>query len=205
MKRWAGIIALLLFSAVALFAQQTEEDKLPPLFKERRRSGKVMFSGDQAQREISRERLSHSNAIFAKWGGKPCPVFACKDLNGKEWTNKKIRGKVTLINFWHSGSAPCIREIPWLNKLMRKYPQVNFLACTFNTPAQIEKVVAEASFLYPQLAEGAALWQAFGVTLSPTTILLDEEGKVVTVVTGTHDALKRTVESKLKELHKESH
>lgn len=205
MKRLAGIIALLLLPAVGLFAQQAQEDKLPPLFKERRRSGKVMFSGEQAMREISRERLNHSTAIFEKWGGKPCPMFAGKDLNGKEWTNEKIRGKVTLINFWHSASAPCIREIPWLNKLMRKYPQVNFLACTFNTPAQIEKVITETSFLYLQLADGAALWQAFGVTLSPTTILLDEEGKVVTVITGTNDALKRTIESGLKDLHKESH
>lgn len=205
MKKFAGILLLLLsLPMVAVFAQEQgeQEDKLPSLLKERR-SGKVMFNREQAVREINRERLNHSNAIFTKWGGKPCPTFACKDLGGKEWTNEKIRGKVTLINFWHSESAPCVREIPWFNKLMRKYPQANFLACTFNTSEQIKEIVTGTPFLYSQLADATALWKLFGVTLSPAMILLDEEGNVVTVVTGVSDALKRTVEARLKELHKE--
>lgn len=203
MTKFARILfSFLMLPTVALFAQGEHGEKLPPLLKERR-SGKVMFNREQAVREINREKLNHSSAVFAKWGGKLCPAFAANDLEGREWTNEKIRGKVTLINFWHSESAPCVREIPWFNKLMRKYPQANFLACTFHTPEQIKKVVTETPFLYPQLADATALWNLFGVTLSPTMILLDEEGRVTTVVTGVGDALKRTVEAKLKELHKE--
>lgn len=201
MKKFAGILVWLLLSVVTVFAQVQQEEKLPPLFKERR-SGKVMFSREQAMREINRERLEHSNAIFMRWGGKLCPVFACKDLEGKEWTNANIRGKVTLINFWHTGAAPSIREIPWLNKLAEKYPRANFLACTFNTPAQIKKIVEETSFLFPQLTEAKAVWQAFGVDISPTAIILNKEGKVFAVVTGANDSLKRAIEEKLKEAYK---
>lgn len=203
MKTFASIIVLLLLSVGTAFAQEEQGEKLPPLFKERR-SGKVMFDAEQARREISNMRLAQSNAIWAKWGEKPCPVFAFKDVQGKEWTNENIRGKVTLINFWQVNCGPCIREMPWLNKLMEKYPEANFLGCTYNTPAQIKRLVAETPFLYPQLTDEAiALWQAFGVEASPTTIILDKEGKVFAVITGVNDALKRAIESKLKEALKE--
>lgn len=203
MKKIVGMMLLLLVCVASASAQEEKNEKLPPLLKEKR-NGKVMFDADQARREISRMRLAESNAIWTKWGEKPCPVFAFKDTEGKEWTNENIRGKVTLINFWHVNCGPCIREMPWLNKLMEKHPQVNFLGCTFNTPAQIEKLVAQTPFLYPQLTDEAiGLWQAFGVELSPTTIILDKEGKVFAVVTGVSDVLKRTIEAKLKEANKE--
>lgn len=201
MKTFASIIILLLLSLVTAFAQEEQGDKLPPLFKERR-NGKVMFSREQAVREINRERLEHTNAILTKWAGKPCPVFACKDLKGKEWTNETIRGKVTLINFWHSGSGPCIREMPWLNKLMEKYPRANFLACTYNAPTQIKKIVTETPFLYSQLANAIAVWHAFGVELAPTTVIIDQEGKVLAVITGIGDGMKRKIEAKLREVYK---
>lgn len=201
MKRLAGIIILFLLPCATMFAQEERVDKLPPLFKERR-NGKVMFDREQAVHEVNRERLEHSKAILAKWEGKPCPVFACKDLNGKEWTNETIRGKVTLINFWHSGSGPCVREMPWLNKLMEKNPQANFLACTYNTPAQIKKIVVDTPFLYTQLASAISVWHAIGVELVPTTIIIDKEGKVFAVVTGFNDGMKRKIETKLKEANK---
>lgn len=194
----ALLLFLLFAGTVVAYAQ---DDKLPALLKERR-SGKVMFDKEQAMQEIKRQRLAQSDAIWKKWGEKACPVFSYKELNEKEWTNENIRGKVTLINFWHINCGPCIREIPWLNKLMEKYEDVNFLACTFNDATQAKGVVEKTGFLYSQLTNAMSLWHAFGVDISPVTIILDKEGKVVAVVTGINDSLKRVIESKLKEANK---
>lgn len=57
-------------------------------------------------------------------------------------------------------------------------------------------------FLFSQLTDALSLWQAFGVVISPTTIILDKEGKVFAVITGMNDSLKRVIESKLKEANK---
>ncbi|MEG2331075.1 MAG: TlpA disulfide reductase family protein [Bacteroides sp.] len=195
MKKMLGTFCLLILFVPILRAQT---DKLPALLKEKR-SGKVMFNRDNAIDEIKRQRLAHSSTIWDRWGGKPCPVFAYKDLNGVLWTNENIRGKVTLINFWHTEGAPCIRQIPWLNKLLEKFSDVNFIACTFNDAAQIKKVVEQTPYLYHQLTDALPLFQEFGIVIMPTTIILDKEGKVFAVVTGTNDTLKHTIEAKLKE------
>lgn len=200
MKKIAGLIGLfLLFASAVVYAQN---DKLPALLKERKRSGKVMFNQEQAIEEIKRQRLAHSDAIWKRWGAMPSPTFSYKDLKGKEWTDEVLLGKVTVINFWHINCGPCIREIPWLNKLQKKHEDVNFLACTFNDATQVRVTVEKTPFLYSQLTDAISLWHTFGVVISPTTIILDREGKVFAVVTGMNDSLKRVIESKVKEANK---
>lgn len=200
MKKIIGFISLFLLFAGAIVAQEPKKE-LPAILKSNRK-GKVVFDKDQAVREVNRARLAHSDAVWAKWGDKPCPPFAYKDMEGHLWTNETIKGKVTLINFWHFWCGPCIREMPWLNKLPEKYPDANFLSCTFNEASQIKKLVEKTPFLYHHLTDALALWKAFGIEISPTTIILDKEGRVFAVITGTNDTLKRAVESKLKEVYK---
>ena len=195
MKKIASTFCLLMLFGNILCAQT---DKLPALLKEKK-SGKVMYNRENAVEEIKRQRLAHSNAIWAKWGGKPCPTFAYKDLNGVLWSNETVQGKMTLINFWHAESAPCIRQIPWLNKLLVKFPKVNFIACTFNDAAQIKEGVEQTPYLYHQLTNALPFFQAFGIVIMPTTVILDEHGKVYAVVTGTNEGIKHTIETKLKE------
>lgn len=191
-----------MFLLFAVAVAHAQDDKLPALLKERKRSGKVMFSKEQAMEEIKRQRLSHSDAIWKRWGAKPSPTFAYKDLKGTEWTHETVRGQVTLINFWHINCGPCVREIPWMNRLQKKHEDVNFLACTFNDAPQIRAAMEKTPFLFSQLTDALSLWQAFGVVISPTTIILDKEGKVFAVITGMNDSLKRVIESKLKEANK---
>lgn len=201
-KRIGVMWWLLLFASIIAYGQ---EDKLPALLKERKRSGKVMFNKEQAMEAINHQRISHSEAIWQRWGEKPSPMFAYKDLDGKKWTNELVRGKVTVINFWHINSGPCLREAPWLNRLQEKHEDVNFLACTFNEVSQIIGAIEKTPFLLPQLTDAISLWHAFGVVISPTTIILDKEGKVFGVVTGVNDSLKRMVELKLKAAKKSSY
>ncbi|MEG1564544.1 MAG: TlpA disulfide reductase family protein [Bacteroides sp.] len=196
MRRKIGIwLLLLLFVGAA----QAQEEKLPSLLKETK-SGKVMFSSEKAKEEMKLQRLAQDRAVWAKWGGKPCPVFSLTDLNGRLWSNESVRGKVTLINFWQVTGGPCMREIPWLNKLCEKYPELNFLACTLNDAAQVKAALAKVPFLFCQLTDALPLWHAFGIVIVPTAILLNSKGNVQAVFTGTNDSLKREVEDRLKEL-----
>lgn len=61
-----------------------------------------------------------------------------------------VAGRPMVLNFWYTGCGPCIREMPELNKWMEVYPDVTYLATTFDSAAQIKKIVEEPSFpLYP--------------------------------------------------------
>ena len=45
-------------------------------------------------------------------------MFKVKTIGGKRLTLAELQGKVVVINFWFIGCAPCISEMPALNKLV---------------------------------------------------------------------------------------
>lgn len=67
------------------------------------------------------------------------PDFKAATINGDTIELKKLRGKVVVINFWFIGCAPCIAEIPALNKLAEEYESedVVFIAFSENTKKAI--------------------------------------------------------------------
>lgn len=53
----------------------------------------------------------------------PMPDFAFSDVEtGQEDHLANYTGKVIVINFWATWCAPCLTEIPDLNRLQREYP-----------------------------------------------------------------------------------
>ena len=62
-----------------------------------------------------------------KWVGKPFPDFKVKDTTGRVWTKADIIGKPFVLNYWHTGCRPCIKEMPELNEWMKICPDVTYL------------------------------------------------------------------------------
>ena len=58
--------------------------------------------------ELSKEKKNISDLIF-------------KDHQEKEISFSEFRGKVLLVNFWATWCAPCIKEIPSLDRLKSKF------------------------------------------------------------------------------------
>ena len=57
--------------------------------------------------ELSKEKKNISNLIF-------------KDYQEKEISFSEFKGKVLLVNFWATWCAPCIKEMPSLDRLKSK-------------------------------------------------------------------------------------
>ena len=47
--------------------------------------------------------------------------FTLKDLDGKAWTLKDLKGSVVLVNFWATWCPPCRKEMPDLDALHRRF------------------------------------------------------------------------------------
>ncbi len=62
---------------------------------------------------------------------KPLPDFSATGISGKNWTNKDLLGKVTLINFWYIGCLPCMSEAPYLSALKDSISDKNFQLISF--------------------------------------------------------------------------
>ena len=47
--------------------------------------------------------------------------FTSKDINGNEFTLSSLRGKWVVLDFWGSWCGPCIKEIPHIKEIWKRY------------------------------------------------------------------------------------
>jgi thiol-disulfide isomerase/thioredoxin len=121
-------------------------------------------------------RLDRSHA------GEAAPATGFEDPDGAPASLADFRGKPVLLNLWATWCAPCIKELPTLDKLSRQpgAPQVVALSqdmqphATVATFLQKRRIALEA-FQDSDMAMSSAL----GVNILPTTILYGADGKEV--------------------------
>ena len=109
-----------------------------------------------------------------------------KDTNGNEVDTKLFRGKYTLVVFWASWCGPCRRENPDLNKLYSVYKNRGFEMIGVSIDADAEEwkeAIHNDRLSWIQLLDPAAtrseLLKFYGIGGIPSTILLDDQGKIV--------------------------
>ena len=94
---------------------------------------------------------------------------------------RDYNGKLILLNFWATWCAPCKKEMPSLERLTFKYPQIKVYAVNTEKPSKIRTrdffrsvgVTTLNTYYDPQLN----LVKVFKLRGLPTSILIDKEGK----------------------------
>lgn len=71
--------------------------------------------------DISKEIANEIAALERTQPGKEAPLFEAKDVNGKNFQLKSLRGKYVLIDFWASWCVPCRKSNPHVKSLFDKY------------------------------------------------------------------------------------
>ena len=69
--------------------------------------------------------------------------FKDSDLQDVDLTNKK--GNIMILNFWATWCAPCKREMPSLEKLTFKYPEIKVFAVNTEKPNKILPILEDFS------------------------------------------------------------
>ena len=116
------------------------------------------------------------------WVGKKLPALKARDLNGAEYSIE-LAGKITVVNYWFLGCAPCRREIPYLNEIVKKYEnktEIQFIAIALDKPEALAKFFEEGNiFNYQLLADGRKAATKGKVTSYPTHFIIDRTGHVI--------------------------
>ncbi len=119
------------------------------------------------------------------------PDFTWKGPDGGDVSLDRVRGKVTLVNFWATWCAPCKKELPDLVELSRQYADRGFRVvgvATDRTPNATELVadfVRKYSIPYQIVLSTQEMEDAFeNVRMMPTSFLVDGDGKIVQTIVG---------------------
>lgn len=130
-------------------------------------------------------------------------AFSATDTKGKIWNNQNTLGKPLVLNFWYTGCGPCILEMPEISGWMKICPNVNYLAITWDTAAQIKRIVEKKQFLFHQIAGDQILWKTFDIRATPTTVVINKKGIICKIVTGTNQQTREELLELIKNLEKE--
>lgn len=98
--------------------------------------------------------------------------------------NKNIdKTKPYFVNMWYVNCAPCVAEIPDLNKLSLEYKDsVNFIGLTFDNAVFVEKFLQKTPFNFVQIPNQKELLTKMQINSYPTSFILDKDGNFVSFV-----------------------
>ena len=146
------------------------------------------FTQEELQ-EMMETYQNQSASFDAALKGKPLPDFVFKDILGNTYTPEDIKGKVVVINFWFINCAPCVEEMPELNKLVKEYENnkdVLFLALTLDEKgSMLNKFLETNVFNYNIIPDSQDyIMNKLQVNSFPTHIVLDKNSNVVFTFSG---------------------
>src|SRR3546814_19067464 len=77
------------------------------------------------------------------------------EASGHEHALADYLGKPLVINFWATWCPPCVREMPELDGLQKKYPSVQFLGLAIDTAGNVREFAEKVQVYYPLLNVGS--------------------------------------------------
>ncbi len=120
--------------------------------------------------------------------GKPIPEFQFKSLkDGSIISNKTLKGKFFIMDFWATWCKPCVGEMPYIHKAYDRYKRKNFTILSISFDRSVDdikkfrkdkwKMPWLHTFLDKNVRDKVA--QRFEVSGIPKPILVSPEGIIL--------------------------
>lgn len=118
--------------------------------------------------------------------GTQIPAFSFTDINGINYNNASVKGKLIVLKCWFIGCVACVKEFPQLNKLVNKYKISNnilFISLAIDKKDKLVEFLKTEKFKYAVVPEMKDFMNnELNITQYPTHLLIDKTGKIVKIV-----------------------
>lgn len=153
-------------------------------------------SGEAAQPQVASSTPAGAPAtpgvLDRRNKGSELPDFTLTDQSGRTLRLAELKGKPVLINLWATWCAPCVVELPMLDKIAAEQGDALRVLTVSQDMQQTEKVAPflagrGATRLEPWLDPQNDLAFHYGTGTLPTTILYDAQGRELWRYVGGND------------------
>jgi thiol-disulfide isomerase/thioredoxin len=129
-------------------------------------------------------------------------------VDGKKFSTAQWKGKVILVDFWHTACGPCIAEMADIKELQVANGAKGFEVVGYSCDDTVKPVKAfleqHKGYGWPQIFDAAhpgwdAAAAAYGLDMTPTVFLIDRKGVLRSVHTGIDKEVRAEVERLLAE------
>lgn len=126
-------------------------------------------------------------------------------ITGDKISTQSMRGKVVMVNFWATSCVTCVKEMPQMVETYEKYKGQGLefvaVAMQYDPPNYVLNFTEtrKLPFIVAIDAAGDIARQFGDVTLTPTTFLIDKNGKIIKRYVGEPEfpALHKLIEKEL--------
>jgi len=143
----------------------------------------------QAATSASAPAAAAAGVVDRSRKGSEIPDFVLSDPAGKQLNMQSLKGKPVLVNLWATWCAPCVAELPALDKLAATLDgKVKVLAVNQDSgqPEKAGEFLKQRGVtrLEPWLDPKNDLAFQFGAETLPITVMYDSQGREVWRVAG---------------------
>ncbi len=121
--------------------------------------------------------------------GDALPYFSIYDSAGKRRVLQESKGRVLLIDVWATWCGPCVAAMPHLEELHQEFKNQGFELVSLNVEPErsehVKNFMKEKNLSFPVFFDRGQARQRLMVSLYPTVILVNEEGKIDSIYNGT--------------------
>ena len=124
---------------------------------------------------------------------KKVPEIAVNSITGEAIKLYQDKNNFTIINFWATDCPGCIKEMPGLTDIYNQFKgqglQIIAVSMSYDPPNQVLNFTQKNKIPFPVVLDvDGQIAQSFGdIRLTPTSILIDKNGKIIDKVIGELD------------------
>jgi len=124
---------------------------------------------------------------------KKVPEIAVTSITGEAIKLYQVKNNFTIINFWATDCPGCIKEMPGLvdtyNQFRGQGLEIIAISMSYDPPNQVLNFTQKNKIPFPFVLDvNGQIAQSFeNIRLTPTSILIDKNGKIIDKVIGELD------------------